>query len=89
MKENGVFITFINFKEKYGINIDYTTYTGCVQAIKCYTLKTRLTIDNNISDHMIKTLKAIFSGQKDARLYQEVLIQGADKSNAVRSGRPN
>ena len=36
MKENGAFMTFNQFKEKYGINTDYITHIGCVQAIKSY-----------------------------------------------------
>ena len=79
MKENGAFMTFNQFKEKYGINTNYITYIGCVQATKSYILKTGLTIVNNLSYYMIKTLKVIYSGQKGARLYCEVLIQDANK----------
>ena len=71
-------MTFNHFKEKSEINTDYITYIGCVHAIKRYILKTGLTIDNNMSNHMIKTLKVIYSGQKGARLYYEVLIQDAN-----------
>ena len=69
-------MTFNQFKEQYEINTDYTTYIGCVQAIRSYILKTGLTIDNNMSNHMIKTLKVIYTGQKDARLYYEVTNTG-------------
>ena len=79
LKENGAFMTFNQFKEKYEINTDYVIYIGCVQAIKRYILKTGLTIDNNMSNHMIKTFKVIYSGQKGACLYYEVLIQDANK----------
>ena len=44
---------------------------------KANFFKTGLTIDNNMSNHMIKTLKIIYSGQKGARLYYEMLIQDA------------
>ena len=64
LKENSAFMTFNQFKETYEINTDHITYIGCVQAIKSYILKTGLTIDNNMSNHMIKTLKAIYSGKK-------------------------
>ena len=80
LKENGAFMTFSQFKERYEINTDYITYIGCVQAIKSYILKTGLTIDNNMSNHMMKALKVIYSGQKGARLYYEMLIQDANKS---------
>ena len=71
------------------IDTDYITYIGCVQAIKSYILKTGLTIDNNMSNHRIKTLKVVYSGQNGARLYYEVLIQDANNQNVVRSGRQN
>ena len=38
-----------------------------------------MNIDNDMSNHIIKTLKVIYSGQKGARLYYEVLIQDANK----------
>ena len=84
LKENGAFMAFDQFKEKCEINTDNITYISCVQAIKSYFLKTGLTVDQNMSNHMIKTIKVIYSGQKGARLYYEVLIQ-----DVVRSGRPN
>ena len=68
MKENGAFKTFNEFKGKYRINIDYITYIGCVQAIESYIFKSGQTIDTDMSNHMIKTLKVIYRGQKDARL---------------------
>ena len=79
LKENGAFMTFNQFKEKYGINTDYITYIGCVQAIKSYILTTGLTIANDMSNHVIKTLKVIYSGQKGARLHYEVLIQDVNE----------
>ena len=48
LKENGAFMTFNQFKEKYAINTDYVTYICCVQVIKSYILKTGLTIDNKM-----------------------------------------
>ena len=48
LKENGAFMTFNQFKEKYGINTDSITYIDCVEAIKSYIFKTGLTIDNNM-----------------------------------------
>ena len=61
------------FKETYGICTDYITYIGCLQAVKCYIQKTGLTVENNSSLDLTKTRKVIYSGQKGARIYYEVL----------------
>ena len=55
------------------------TYIGCVQAIKSYIRKTGLTVENNSSTDLTKTLKIIYSQQKGSRLYYEMLTQGKDK----------
>ena len=64
LKENGAFMTFNQFKEIYEINTDYITYIGCVQVIKSYILKTGLTIDNNMSNHMINHKDPLFIADK-------------------------
>ena len=74
-------MSFKSIKETYGISADYITYTGCLQAVKCYTRKTGITLENNSSVDLIKTLKVIYSGRKGARLYYEVLTHDANKPN--------
>ena len=56
LKENDAFMSFNPFKGKCGINIDYVTYIGFVLGMKSCILKTGLTIDDKMSNHLIKTL---------------------------------
>ncbi len=39
LKENGAFMTFNQYKEKYQINTEYIIYIGCLQVIKNDILK--------------------------------------------------
>lgn len=47
LNENGIFMTFKRFKEKYDINTNYVTYTGCVQAVKSYIHDSGLIVEGN------------------------------------------
>ena len=81
LNENGTFMSFQSFKEKYRINTNYITYIGYVHAIKCYICQTGLTVEGNSSGDLIKTLKIIYNQQKGAHLYHEVLTQDTNKPN--------
>ena len=81
MNENGTFISFQSFKEKYRIKTNHITYIGYVHAIKSYVRKTGLTVEGNGSVDLIKTLKIIYTQQKGAHLYYEVLTQDTNKPN--------
>ena len=74
-------MTVKRFTEKYGINTNYITCIGCVQAVKSYIRKTGFTVEKNNSTDLTKTLKVIYSARKGARLYYEALIQTGSKSN--------
>ena len=54
LTENGTFLSFKSFEETYGISTDYITYTGCLQAVKCYIRKTGLNVENDSSVYLIK-----------------------------------
>lgn len=66
LNENGIFVALEKFQEKYGNNKDYITYIGCAQAVKSDIRKTGLTVDNNCSDHVIKTFEVIYG-----RIYRQ------------------
>ena len=63
------------------LNTNYITYIGYVHAIKSYIRQTGLTFEGNSSVDLIKTLKIIYTQQKGAHLYYEVLIQDTNKPN--------
>ena len=81
LNDNGTFMSFKSFKEKFGIKTDYITYTGCVQAIKSYIRKTEITVEGKNSADLIKTLKTIYNQRKGSRLYYEVLTQNITRPN--------
>ena len=81
LNDNGTFMSFKSFKEKFGIKTDYITYIGCVQAIKSYIRKTEITVEGKNSADLIKTLKTIYNQRKGSRLYYEVLTQNITRPN--------
>ena len=81
LNDNGTFMSFKSFKEKFGIKTDYITYIDCVQAIKSYIRKTKITVEGSNSADLMKTLKTIYNQQKGSRLYYEVLTQNVTKLN--------
>ena len=81
LNDNGTFMSFKSFKEKFGITTDYITYIGCVQAIKSYIRKTEITVEGKNSADLIKTLKTIYNQRKGSCLYYEVLTQNITRPN--------
>ena len=59
LNDNGTFMSFKSFQEKFGIETDYITYIGCVQAINSYIHKTEITVEGKNSADLIKTLKTL------------------------------
>ena len=62
--ENGIFMPFRSFKEKYIIYTNYTTYIGFLHAIRCCVRKTRLTVEDKGSVDFIKSLKITYTKKK-------------------------
>ena len=87
LNDNGTFMSFKSFKEKFGIKTDYITYIRCVQAIKSYIRKTEITVEAKNSAYLIKTLKTIYNRRKGSRLYYEVLTQNITNLIVVTSGK--
>ena len=81
LNDNGTFILFKKFNEKFGIKTDYITYIGCVQAIKSYIRKTEITVEAKNSADLIKTLKTTYNQRKGSCLYYEVLTQNITRPN--------
>ena len=64
LNDNGTFMSFKSFKEKFGIKTDYIySNIGCVQAIKSYICKTEITVEGkNSADLMIDFAELIAPG---------------------------
>ena len=83
LNEYGIFMTFNQCKRTFELNTNYFTYISCVQAVRSYTFKTGLTVDKYyMPDHLINTLKVIYSRRKGARPYYDVRMQDVDEQNA-------
>ena len=81
LNDNGTFMSFKSFKEKFGIKTDYVTYIDCVQAIKSYIRKKEITVEATNSADLIKTLKTIYNQQNGSRFYYEILTQHMTRPN--------
>ena len=81
LNDNGIFMSFKFFKEKFGTKRYYITYIGCIQAIKSYIRKTEITEEGKNSAALIKTPKTIYNQQKGSCLYYEVLTQNITRPN--------
>ena len=44
---NERYLSCTGFKEKYGINTNFLTYNGCIQAIRSYVRMTGIVIDSS------------------------------------------
>ena len=56
LNENGTFMSFQSFREKYRINTKYITYIEYVHAIESSIRQTGLTVEGNGSVDLIKTV---------------------------------
>ena len=68
LNENGTFMTFKRFTEKYDINTNYITYTGlmCTSCKKLYIRKTGLIVEENDLSELTKTIQVIYSKRNGA-----------------------
>jgi len=77
LDENGNFMLYQAFRDKYNIHTDFLKYNGCVQAIKEYLRKVGIHIISNETDarfEKCKALRIVCSVHKGARLYYDTLM---------------
>ena len=69
------------FNTKYGLNIDFVTYNGCVQAVKKYIKGLGIAVQSNksLSLSMRKSLTIIGKAQKGTKSYYDVLVKNKSK----------
>jgi hypothetical protein len=81
--ENGCFLQYQAFKDKYNINTNFILYNGCLQAIRKYLREVNLRINDNtcISFDKSKTLRMICSNSKGARIFYDLLIEDTNVPN--------
>ena len=83
LDENGQFLKYQAFKDKYGIETNFLLYNGCVQSIKKYLVECNLNTNEEIctSWDKNKTLRMICSVNKGARLLYDALIKDDNVPN--------
>ena len=79
LKENGAFLTFAEFNDKYNTYVDFVTYTGYKMAINKYLRCFDLNIDYAAVGIMNACLKKLYSVSKGSQIYYDVLNKNAER----------
>ena len=75
LKNNGEFISQIDFNMKYGISVDFLRFQGCAKSIKKYIRSSQI---------QVAMLKAIYS--IPFKMYYDILTKNDSNLNCFRSG---
>ena len=67
------------FNTKYGLNIDFVTCNGCVQAVKKYIKGLGIAVQSNNPLNMRKSLTVISNVQKGIKRYYDILVENKSK----------
>ena len=79
--EDGKFLLYNEFCNKYNINTDFLTYAGCIDTLKKYLRSNKLEIKSNSPLDNSANWKLIQSVSKGARTFYDVLMQSNTKPN--------
>jgi hypothetical protein len=87
LKDDGTFFDLHTFRTKYGILVDFLTYSGCVNAIKQYICKIGVDV---AGEHFqvyenSKVFRFILSVLKGARPFYDVLVQTEQHPNCCKN----
>ena len=74
MAENGRFLPYDEFKNKFDVVTDYVTYTGCIQAIKKYIRKLCIDVEGDMAVETPKAFRNLHCVQKGAKMYYDIMI---------------
>lgn len=87
LNENGNFLEFQAFKNKYGIQTNFITYNGIVKAIKKYIriLGVKVEGEHLCDYNTSKVLRLIFSVNKGARPFYDILVCDESQPNCCRN----
>ena len=73
-----LFLHLEEFNTKYGLNTDFVTYNGCVQAVKKYIKGLDIAVQSNKSLNMRKSITIIGKVQKGTKSY-DILVENKSK----------
>ena len=82
LKENGTFLTYTEFNQKYGLHVDFVTFAGYVSAVKTHLNKIKVEITNKSNPLPLPlALKIIYSVNKGTKLLYNFLVANSDNPN--------
>ena len=73
--DNGLFLDYKSFLEKYRIKVNYLNYLGCMKSVKQYMTKTNIKIKNKTCNLKTKALSILSSVLKGSRVYYNIMIE--------------
>jgi hypothetical protein len=87
LTENGSFLTFAQFANKYEIATNFLQYSGCVNAVKRYVQGRGVHIGEGweIPDRLNKVLNIIVSIPKGAKILYDILTDNEVKPNCCKN----
>ena len=69
----GNLLTFTEFRNKYGIYMDFVTYSGLILSLKKYIRKTKIQVDDSSPSNTTVALRTIYSVTKGTKAYYNIL----------------
>ena len=75
LDENGQFLSYECFCEKYELKVNYLQYMGCIRSIKSYLKKHNTHFTKQRSLNTPKSLDIITKHKKGARIFYNVLLE--------------
>ena len=79
LHEHGDSLRLEEFNTKYGLNTDFVTYNGCVQAVKKYIKGLGIAVQSNKFLSMRKSVTIIGKVQKGTKSYYDILVENKSK----------
>ena len=68
LRDNGQFFTIAEFNARFGLTVDFLTFSGCICSMKQYIKKLNIAVNDNNACGMNVALSKICSTQKGAKL---------------------
>ena len=81
VQDNGEFMRYEEFIQKYNINVNFLTYNGCRQALRAYTRSSGLQILDNRNDDTNVCLKKLLACSKGCKQLYDILMKNNERPN--------
>ena len=75
VKDDGNFLTVVEFNNKYRMQVDFLCYAGIISAIRKYMRKTNVTLDSNLHNNLPCYLNCLSSNVPGSKPYYEILAK--------------